>query len=144
MENNVVVKDYAAMDRILKEERKYIAELVKTIVKAGVDVILLQQSVMRDATNDLALHFLAKKNIMLVKDIQREDVPFIAKTLGISPISHIDHLTPERCVKVGLVEEENFGEETKILRISGVPKEAKTISILVRGSNQLVNFYQRK
>jgi len=138
MDNNIIVKDYAAMDRILKEERKYIAELVKTIVKAGVDVLLLQKSVMRDATNDLALHFLAKKNIMLIKDIEREDVPFLCKTLEITPVAHIEHLTPERCGKVGLVEEETFGEDTKILRISGGPKNAKTVSILVRGSNNLV------
>jgi len=138
MENSVVVKDYAAMDRILKEERKYIAELVKTICKAGVDVLLLQKSVMRDATNDLALHFLAKKNVMLVKDIERDDVPFICKTLGIVPVAHIEHLSAERTVKVGLIEEENIGEDAKVLRISGVPTEAKTVSILVRGSNKLV------
>ncbi|CAN0205951.1 unnamed protein product [Ectocarpus sp. 12 AP-2014] len=29
MENNVVVSDYAAMDRILREERKYILGLCK-------------------------------------------------------------------------------------------------------------------
>merc|ERR1712061_378944 len=32
LENNVVVNDYTAMDRILKEERKYIVQLVKKIV----------------------------------------------------------------------------------------------------------------
>lgn len=31
MENNVVVSDYAAMDRILREERKYILNLVKQV-----------------------------------------------------------------------------------------------------------------
>ncbi len=31
MENNVVVSDYAAMDRILREERKYILGMCKKI-----------------------------------------------------------------------------------------------------------------
>lgn len=31
LENNVVVNDYAAMDRILKEERNYILRMVKKI-----------------------------------------------------------------------------------------------------------------
>lgn len=31
MENNVVVSDYAAMDRILREERKYILGLCKKV-----------------------------------------------------------------------------------------------------------------
>ena len=33
----------------------------------------------RDAVNDLALHFLAKMKIMVVKDIEREDIEFVCK-----------------------------------------------------------------
>lgn len=72
MENNVVVHDYTAMDRILKEERKYILELVKKISGTGCNVLLLQKSILRDAVNELALHFLSKKNIMVIKDIDRD------------------------------------------------------------------------
>lgn len=79
IENNVVVKDYSAMDRILKEERKYIAELVKKIIKSGANVLLIQKSILRDSVNELSLHFLAKKNIMVVKDIERDEVEFICK-----------------------------------------------------------------
>jgi T-complex protein 1 subunit delta len=61
IENSVVVKDYTAMDRILKEERKYIANLVSKIAKSGANVVLIQKSILRDAVNDLSLHFLAKK-----------------------------------------------------------------------------------
>ncbi len=81
LENNVVVNDYTAMDRILKEERKYIVNLVKQIVATGCNVLLIQKSILRDAVNDLALHFLAKKNIMVIKDIEIEEVDFIAKQL---------------------------------------------------------------
>lgn len=41
MENNVVVHDYTAMDRILKEERKYILDLVKQISATGTNVLLI-------------------------------------------------------------------------------------------------------
>jgi len=41
MENNVVVHDYTAMDRILKEERKYILDLVKKVTVTGCNVILI-------------------------------------------------------------------------------------------------------
>jgi len=67
------------MDKILKEERKYIIDLVKKIVVSGANVLLIQKSILRDAVNDLSLHFLAKKGIMVVKDIEREDVEFISK-----------------------------------------------------------------
>lgn len=33
----------------------------------------------RDALSDLALHFLNKMKIMVVKDIEREDIEFVCK-----------------------------------------------------------------
>ena len=69
------------MDRILKEEKKYVAAIVAKIVKSGANVVLIQKSILRDATNDLSLHFLAKKGIMVVKDIERDDIEFISKVL---------------------------------------------------------------
>ena len=72
LENNVVVHDYTAMDRILKEERKYILDLVKKLSATGCNVLLIQKSILRDAVNELALHFLSKKNIMVIKDIDRD------------------------------------------------------------------------
>lgn len=74
------------MDRILKEERKYIAGLVKQIEKSGANVLLIQKSILRDAVNDLSLHFLAKKGIMVVKDIERDDIEFISKVTRIFPV----------------------------------------------------------
>jgi T-complex protein 1 subunit delta len=79
MENSVVVNEYSAMDRIMKEERNYIVNLVKKIKASGCNVLLIQKSILRDATNDLSLHFLAKANIMVIKDIDREEVDFISK-----------------------------------------------------------------
>jgi T-complex protein 1 subunit delta len=138
IQNNVVVKDYTAMDRILKEERQYIAEQVKQIVKSGANVLLIQKSILRDAVNELSLHFLAKKNIMVVKDIEREDVEFISKTIGAIPVASIDHLTPDKLGRAKLIDEVTLSDESKILKITGVPAAGKTVSILVRGSNQLV------
>jgi T-complex protein 1 subunit delta len=46
--------------RVYKEERNYILGLVKKIRAAGVNVLLIQKSILRDATTDLSLHYLAK------------------------------------------------------------------------------------
>lgn len=35
--------------------------------------------VYRDAVNDLALHFLAKMKIMVVREIEREDIEFVSR-----------------------------------------------------------------
>lgn len=79
MDNQIVVSDYTQMDRVLREERAYILNLVKQIKKAGCNVLLIQKSILRDALSDLALHFLNKMKIMVVKDIEREDIEFICK-----------------------------------------------------------------
>lgn len=82
MENQVVVSDYAAMDRVLREERAYILNIVKQIKKAGCNVLLIQKSILRDALSDLAIHFFDKMKIMVIKDIEREDIEYVCKTLG--------------------------------------------------------------
>lgn len=79
MDHNVVVSDYAAMDRVLKEERTYILNIVKQIKKAGCNVLLVQKSILRDAVSDLAHHFLDKIKVMVVKDIEREEIEFVSK-----------------------------------------------------------------
>ncbi len=138
LENSVVVKDYTAMDRILKEERKYIAEIIKKIVKSGANVVLIQKSILRESVNQLALHFLAKKGIMVIKDIERDDVAFISRTIGAIPVSHIDHLTPEKLGSCELVEEKALSDDSKVLMMTGVKKDCKTVTVFMRGSNQLV------
>lgn len=102
IENSVIVKDFHAMDRIMREERKIISEMVKKIAASGANVLLIQKSILKDATNELSLHFLAKKGIMVVQDIERDDVEFICKTLGCIPVAHIDHLTADKFGKATL------------------------------------------
>ena len=63
LENNVIVSDYQQMDRILKEERNYILQIVKKIRAAGVNVLLIQKSILRDAVTDLSLHYLVESRL---------------------------------------------------------------------------------
>lgn len=64
-------------------------------------------SFFRDALSDLAIHFLDKIKTMVIKDIEREDIEFVCKTLGCRPIASLDHFTAENLVNVDLVEEIN-------------------------------------
>ena len=120
IEQNIVVSDYSQMDRILKEERKYILDMCKKISKSGCNVLLIQKSILRDAVNELSLHFLAKMKILVVKDIEREDVEFICKTCGCMPIANVETVHAEKLGKADLVQEETTSEG-KIVRVSGVP-----------------------
>lgn len=138
MENSVVVNEYSAMDRIIAEERNYIVGLIKKIRAAKCNVLLIQKSILRDAVNDMSLHFLAKAGIMVIKNVERDEVDFICKTTGCTPVAHIDQFTPIKLGKAKLAEEVTLSEGSKIIRISGVQNPNATVSILVRGSNQML------
>lgn len=137
MDNQVVVSDYAAMDRVLREERAYILNIVKQIKKAGCNVLLIQKSILRDALSDLAVHFFDKMKIMVVKDVEREDIDHVCKTLGCRPIASLDHFTAENLVSADLVQEVQTGS-SKFVKVTGISYPGKTVSIIIRGSNKLM------
>ncbi|CCG23631.1 Cct4 protein [Candida orthopsilosis Co 90-125] len=139
MENNVVVNDYRQMDKILKEERAYLLNICKKIKKAKCNVLLIQKSILRDAVNDLALHFLSKLNIMVIKDIERDEVEFLSKAVGCKPIADVDNFTEDRLGSADLVEEIE-SSSSKIVQITGITSKTTqpTVSIVVRGANNLV------
>lgn len=138
MENNVVVSDYAAMDRILKEERKYIIDLCRKIKKSGCNVLLIQKSILRDAYNDLALHYLAKLDIMVITDIERSDVDFIARTMHLQPIAHVDSMTADKLGRCAEANEVTIaGSTSRVVKMTGIENMGQTITILMRGSTKL-------
>jgi T-complex protein 1 subunit delta len=140
VENSVIVQDYTAMDRILREERQYLLNQCKKIKATGCNVLLIQKSILRDSTTELSLHFLAKLKIMAVTDIERDEVEFISKSLGCIPIAGIETFTAEKLAKVDLVEEVELGP-AKMVKLTGIassPRVTPTVSILIRGSNQLL------
>ncbi|KAB0366013.1 hypothetical protein FD754_010169, partial [Muntiacus muntjak] len=138
MDNQIVVSDYVQMEGVLREERAYILNLVKQIKKTGCNVLLIQKSILRDALSDLALHFLNKKKIMVVKDIEREDNEFICKTIGAKPVVHVDQFTADMLGSAELAEEVSLNGSGKLIKITGCANAGKTVTIVVRGSNKLV------
>ncbi len=137
MENQIVVNDYRQMDKILKEERTYLLNMCKKIKKAKCNVLLIQKSILRDAVNDLSLHFLSKLNILVIKDIEREEIEFICKSTGCKPIADIDSFTEDKLGSAELVDEtESAG--AKVVKITSLKPTGHTVSILCRGGNQLV------
>jgi len=142
MESNIQVRDYTQMDRLLREERAILAKMVKQIAKTGCNVLLVQKSILRDATTDLSLDFCAKQKIMVIRDIERTDIEFVSKIIGVEPCATIESFTAEKLGKASLVWEENLGSDLgSIVRMTGLPKAdvgEACVSVLVRGSNVLL------
>lgn len=142
MESNIQIRDYTQMDRLLREERTIIAKMVKQIAKTGCNVLLIQKSILRDATTDLSLDFLAKAKIMVIRDIERDDIEFISKILGVEAAASIDTFTPEKLAKAGLVQDQKINDDLgSVVRFTGLstgPSQGGCVSVLVRASNQLL------
>merc|ERR1712226_714218 len=128
-----------AMDRILRDERKYLLGMCKKIKKFGVNVLLIQKSILRDAYNELSLHFLAKMGVLVVTDVERGDVEFICRTLGCIPIANIESLSVDKIGTANHVGDVVIpGSGCKVVKFSGVKNPGKTMTVLLRGSNELV------
>lgn len=155
MENTIQVNDYRQMDKIVKEERTYLLNMVKKIKKAKCNVLLIQKSILRDAVNDLSLHFLQRLGILAVKDIERDEVEFICKSTGCKPIADIDSFTEDKLGSADLVEEVH-SSGSRMVKVTGTRPSTstassasshpssgsggngKTVSIVVRGANGLI------
>merc|ERR1719388_98733 len=110
MESNIQVRDYTQMDRLLREERAILAKMVKQIKATGCNVLLIQKSILRDATTDLSLDFCAKAKILVVRDIEREEIDFIARIAGVEPVASLDAFTADKLGHASTVFEESLGE----------------------------------
>ena len=145
MENQVVVNDYRQMDKILKEERQYLLNMVQKIKKAKCNVLLIQKSILRDAVNDMSLNFLQRLKILAIKDIERDEVEFLCKSTGCKPIANIDSFTEDKLGTADLVEEVS-SSGARYVKVTGIqlPKHLagtpnnNTVSIVARGANLLV------
>ncbi|ETS64859.1 hypothetical protein PaG_00829 [Moesziomyces aphidis] len=137
MDNQIVVNDYRQMDKILKEERQYLLNMCKKIKKTGCNVLLIQKSILRDAVNELALHFLAKLKILVVKDVERDEIEFVSKTLGAKPIADIEAFTEDKLASAELIDEVQQNG-ARVVKITGIKNMGRTVSILCTGANSLV------
>lgn len=74
---------------------------------------------------------------MVIKDVEREDIDFVCKTLNCRPIASLDHFVPESLVNADLVEEVSSGTN-KFVKVTGIQNQGRTVSIICRGSNKLI------
>src|SRR6266550_257724 len=137
MDNTVVINDYRQMDKVIKEGRQYLLNMCKKIKKANCNVLLIQKSILRDAVDDTSLNFLKRLNILVVKDIERDEIDFLSKSLGCKPIADSEAFTEDKLGYADLVEE-NSESDVKVVRITGIKNRGKTVSVLVMGGNHLV------
>ena len=78
------------MKLFLEEEERMLKEMVEKIAEVGANVVFCQKGI-----DDVALHFLAKKGILAVKNVSSSDMEKLAKATGGKIVASIKDLTSE-------------------------------------------------
>jgi len=119
------------MDAFLKQEENMIKEMVEKLAAKDANVILCQKGI-----DDLAQHFLARKNILAVRRIKKSDMEKLSKATGGKIITNLDDMTKKDLGYAQLVEERKIGDD-KMTFVEGC-KNPKAVTILIRGGTERI------
>jgi len=119
------------MKLFLDEEEAMLREMTDRIVKSGANVVLCEKGI-----DDLALHFLAKKNILAVKNVSSNDMEKLAKATGASVLASTKDLAPDALGDAKLVEEVKIGDD-KMVYVRDC-KDPRAVTVVIRGGSEHV------
>jgi thermosome len=119
------------MDAFLQQEESMLRDMVEKVVKTGANVIVAQKGI-----DDLAQHFLARKQILAVRRVKKSDMEKLAKATGGKIITNLDDISPKDLGYAELVEERKIGDD-KMTFIEGC-KNPKSVAILIRGGTERI------
>ncbi len=119
------------MKLFLDEEERMLKEMVERVSETGANVLFCEKGI-----DDVALHFLAKKNILAVKSISSSDMEKLARATGGRIIASVKDLTSDGLGEAKMVEEIKIGED-KLVYVREC-KNPKAVTIVVRGGSEHV------
>ncbi len=119
------------MDAFLKQEESMLREMVEKLISKGANVVVCQKGI-----DDLAQHFLARKNILAVRRVKKSDMEKLARATGGKIVTNLDDLTKRDLGYAKLVEERKIADD-KMTFIEGC-KDARSVTILIRGGTERI------
>jgi thermosome len=119
------------MKLFLDEEERMLREMVDKIAEVGANVVLCEKGI-----DDVALHFLAKKGILAVKNVSSSDMEKLARATGGKIVASVKDLTPDVLGEAKTVEEVKIGDD-KLVYVREC-KNPKAVTIVVRGGTEHV------
>ena len=125
------VKTPDQMKGFLDEEEKILREMVDDVVSSGANVVICEKGI-----DDMAQHFMAKKNVLAVRRAKDSDMQKLAKATGATVLTQLQDLKASDLGRANLVEERKVSDD-KMTFVEGC-KNPKAVSILVRGGTERV------
>jgi thermosome len=115
----------------LDEEESMLREMTEKVGKSGANVIFCEKGI-----DDMALHFLAKKNIMAIKNVSSGDMEKLAKATGGTIQASTKDIPPEGLGEAKLVEEVKIGDD-KLVYVREC-KDPHSVTVMIRGGSEHV------
>jgi len=119
------------LQTFLEQEEKILKNMVDKTITSHCTAMFCQKGI-----DDVAQHYLAKKEILTARRVKKSDMEKLARATGAKIVSNISDLTENDLGNAGLVEERKIaGEEMIFVRDC---KNPKSVSILLRGGTEHV------
>lgn len=119
------------MKLFLDEEERMLKEMVDKIAEADANVVFCEKGI-----DDVALHFLAKRGILAVKNVSSSDMEKLSKATGGKIVASVKELTSDMLGEAKTVEEVKIGED-KLVYVREC-KNPKAVTIVIRGGTEHV------
>jgi len=119
------------MEAFLKQEENMLKTMVEKIAKSGANVVICQKGI-----DDLAQHFMARKNILVVRRAKKSDMEGLTKATGGKIVSNLDGMTKKDLGYAAVVEERKIGDD-KMTFIEGC-KHPRSVTVLIRGGTERI------
>jgi thermosome len=126
----IQINDPMQMQAFLDQEERMLKKMVDKIAEAGATVVVCQKGI-----DDLAQHFLAKKEIFAVRRVKKSDMDALSRATGAKTVSNIEDLSTTD-LGTADVEEQNVGNEN--MTFIENCKNPKAVTLLIRGSTEHV------
>jgi len=119
------------MQEFLNQEEKMLSDMVDKVIASGANVVFCQKGI-----DDMAQHFLAKKNIYAARRVKKSDMEALARATGARIVTLLRDLSSKDLGTAGLIEEKKIGSD-EMTFVTGC-KNPKAVTILVRGGTEHV------
>jgi len=119
------------MEAFLQQEENMLKEMVEKIVATGASVLICQKGI-----DDMAQHFLARKDILVIRRVKKSDMEKLTKATGGNIITNLNDVSKADIGYAKLVEERKIGDD-KMTFIEGC-KNPRSVAILIRGGTERI------
>ena len=124
----VLLKNADELVNFSRGEEKHLEKVIKEIADSGINVVVAGSSV-----GELAMHYLNRYNILLIKVLSKFDLRRLARVVGATPLARLGAPTAEEAGSCEVVETvEIGGDRVTVFRQEN--EKTRTATIVVRGA----------